>query len=669
MVPKKTNSKRMSTRQRAKIDKKIREHKRKQRKEQRKNPSMHRKKKKEDPGIPNLWPFKQQLLGEREEMKQKMEEQKRRQMQQRKALVKKLKAEGKGDIDALAAVADRKRRLFDVYKDGRGEVMGALDHDGVRDKGADRLAAVSEGSRKAFFKEVRKVLDACDVILEVLDARDPIGCRCIEMEEMIQLKPDKKLVIILNKIDLVPRESVEGWLKYLRKSYPTLAFKANTQEQKTNKTSSKVSLEKANDSILKGGAALGTDMLMKLLKNYCRNAGIKTAISVGVIGYPNVGKSSLINSLKRSKAVSVGATPGVTKQAQEIFLDKHIKLYDSPGVVFSSNSTRGGRYTTDADILLRNAVKIEQIEDPIPAVEVILSRCNRMNIMERYNIPEYRDAHSFLALIARKRGKLRKGGVPDIVAAGKLILQDWNAGRIRFYTVPPEEDEETQEEQAQLLREAQAQETAVAQDKGKVLSGYSKEFDLAGLLDEEEDILKGLKSTQDKDFDGMVMQAAPAVEADNAMYDEDGDEAMYDDDDDDDEDVDDMADEDEDEIMAQKPKKRQRLAETMQIDVSAGSKKAKKQTAHRNNGTAALDDEDEDALEINQQRNRSLKRSQKIAKRDRSRAAARTNVVHLYQDSAVEAAGDSGMVGEDAYDFGVDYVVMDDGADSDGDDF
>lgn len=59
--------------------------------------------------------------------------------------------------------------------------------------------------------------------------------------------------------------------------------------------------------------ALGADVLMQLLKNYCRNKDIKTAISVGVVGLPNVGKSSLINSLKRSKACGVGATPGFTK--------------------------------------------------------------------------------------------------------------------------------------------------------------------------------------------------------------------------------------------------------------------------------------------------------------------------------------------------------------------
>ncbi|CAN0558971.1 unnamed protein product [Ectocarpus sp. 12 AP-2014] len=64
---------------------------------------------------------------------------------------------------------------------------------------------------------------------------------------------------------------------------------------------------------------------MGVLKNYCRSLNLKTAITVGVIGYPNVGKSSLINSLKRSKAVGVSATPGFTKSMQEINLDKTVR--------------------------------------------------------------------------------------------------------------------------------------------------------------------------------------------------------------------------------------------------------------------------------------------------------------------------------------------------------
>lgn len=69
----------------------------------------------------------------------------------------------------------------------------------------------------------------------------------------------------------------------------------------------------ASSDLLQSSSCIGAGTLLKLLGNYCRSANIKTTITVGIVGFPNVGKSSVINSLKRSKACSVGSTPGVTK--------------------------------------------------------------------------------------------------------------------------------------------------------------------------------------------------------------------------------------------------------------------------------------------------------------------------------------------------------------------
>jgi nuclear GTP-binding protein len=112
--------------------------------------------------------------------------------------------------------------------------------------------------------------------------------------------------------------------------------------------------------LLAGSECLGADNLIKLLKNYSRNLNIKTSITVGIVGFPNVGKSSIINSLKRSKVCGVGSTPGVTKNAQTIQLDKNIKLLDCPGIVFSKTTNE----EESAQVLLRNCVKVELLEDP-----------------------------------------------------------------------------------------------------------------------------------------------------------------------------------------------------------------------------------------------------------------------------------------------------------------
>ncbi|XP_033822026.1 guanine nucleotide-binding protein-like 3-like protein [Periophthalmus magnuspinnatus] len=290
----------------------------------------------------------------------------------------------------------------------------------------------NENSRKAYYREFKKVVEASDVILEVLDVRDPLGCRCPQVEQaVIQSGTNKKIVLVLNKIDLVSKEIVEKWIKYLRNEFPTVAFKASTQQQNKNLKRSNVPVTQATQELLSSSACVGADCLMKLLGNYCRNLDIKTAITVGVVGFPNVGKSSLINSLKRARACNVGATPGVTKCLQEVHLDKHIKLLDCPGIVMAVS-------TSDAAIILRNCVKIEQLVDPLPPVEAILRRCNKAQIMQHYGVSDFHTALEFLALLARRQGKLRKGGLPDTDKAAKGVLMDWTGGRISYFTHPPE---------------------------------------------------------------------------------------------------------------------------------------------------------------------------------------------------------------------------------------
>ncbi|NWQ84831.1 GNL3L protein, partial [Columbina picui] len=94
---------------------------------------------------------------------------------------------------------------------------------------------------------------------------------------------------------------------------PTVAFKACTQQQSRKLKQSRLPPTAAPQEVLEGGACVGAECLLRVLANYSRCGEVKTTITVGVVGYPNVGKSSLINSLKRSRACGVGATPGVTK--------------------------------------------------------------------------------------------------------------------------------------------------------------------------------------------------------------------------------------------------------------------------------------------------------------------------------------------------------------------
>jgi nuclear GTP-binding protein len=291
-------------------------------------------------------------------------------------------------------------------------------------------------SRKAYMKDLKSVIEQSDVVLEVLDARDPLGCRNIEMEHLV-IAQNKKLVLVLNKIDLVPSENARDWLKVLRDEHPAILFKSTTQSQRNN-LSSKISLHKSSltdrkemvESMLQSSSGIGTDNMIQLLKNYCRNDTSerkqKHSIIVGVIGFPNVGKSSLINSLKRSRVAATGNQPGFTKGIQQVHLDKDIVLLDSPGVVLSKENADS--------LILRNVIKIDDLEDPITPVEVLTNKVSHKELITAYRVTDFKTVNEFLSSVARKTGKLSKGGVPDCNAAAKIVLRDWNNGKIPYYT-------------------------------------------------------------------------------------------------------------------------------------------------------------------------------------------------------------------------------------------
>ena len=370
--------------------------------DKKRNPGKYAKSKK-DPGVPNECPFKETVLKEADQARQQKaaEKEKRREAaKQRRAeeRAKALEEKRTKGLEGLVKDADQKQAAFESGKNLTEE----LKREGVSDKSA-----------KAYYKEFQKVVEVADVVLQVLDARDPLGTRCKEVESLV-LSNGKRLVLILNKADLVPKENLESWTKYLRGELPTIAFKASTQSQGSRLGHSKVDISKSTDSQLQTSKCVGASTLLALLGNYCRNKDIKTSIRVGVVGLPNVGKSSLINSLKRTKACNVGSTPGVTKAMQEVQLDSKVKLLDSPGLVLASG------FMNDASVALRNALRVESLEDPVTPCQAILQRCPKEQMMTQYGIGDYDDHLEFLNLVSARMGKLRKGGLPNQDIAARV---------------------------------------------------------------------------------------------------------------------------------------------------------------------------------------------------------------------------------------------------------
>lgn len=350
-----------------------------------------------------------------------------------------------------------------------------------------------DSSRRAFDKIYKQVIDNSDVILYVLDARDPEGTRSRQVEQTVLANPGKRLLFVLNKIDLVPGHVLKKWHAHLKLAFPTIPLAASS------------AAPNAQTFIHKGLNQVTTSTaLLQALKAYAHSSQLKRSISVGIIGYPNVGKSSVINSLiarhgSNKKACPVGAQAGVTTAIRQVKVDNKLKVLDSPGIVFPSSEGRKSGIDEQSRLILLNALPPKQIDDPIPAVSLLLKRlCSdpelRERLMATYEVKNIMSTTikdmvtDFLVHIARKKGRLLKGGVPDLSAAATAVITDWRDGRLAGWTIPKTNT-------ATLLESASAQGIATNNElvlakteSGKpeekvVITEWAKEFSLEGLWD------------------------------------------------------------------------------------------------------------------------------------------------------------------------------------------
>ncbi|PWN25421.1 P-loop containing nucleoside triphosphate hydrolase protein [Jaminaea rosea] len=474
-----------------------------------------------------------------------------------------------------------------VASSSTGDAWSQYDH-----LNGNHPGSTVDSSLRAYGRHLRSLISQSDVLIQLLDARDPLGSRSPSTEALIAAHPGKRLLFVLTKIDLVPKQALEGWLKYLRSLHPTLAFKSNQNLDGKGRASRKLhtqtnaSSSSAATSSLEGSTAAH---LLQLLKNYARSQPVGMSLTVGIFGPPNVGKSSLINSLVRSRACSVAPRPGETKALQTVLLDRKVRLVDSPGVAMPG---AGEGATQD---VLRGTVKLELVEDPITPVGEILRRADPVKVTRLYRLPVIEmeqdeeqsaqvnaepqpmvpdaeaaaplkqarkvdfqslrdgsdmeddddddqdrasdmedDHHSFapsessevpldaapsshstqggigfdpsdpldfLLRLALTRGKMLRGGKPDVEGAARGVINDWNTGRIRWFVAPPA----TKQDKAREAREARMAgagagvqeqddemkpaavvpsegQVAPVEEEATVVNGFSAAFDLEGLF-------------------------------------------------------------------------------------------------------------------------------------------------------------------------------------------
>ncbi|KAJ6841096.1 nuclear/nucleolar GTPase 2-like [Iris pallida] len=288
--------------------------------------------------------------------------------------------------------------------------------DGIRD--LVRHTMFEKGQSKRIWGELYKVVDSSDVVVQVLDARDPQGTRCHHLEKHLKEHcKHKHMVLLLNKCDLIPAWATKGWLRLLSKEYPTLAFHASINK------------------------SFGKGSLLSVLRQFSRLKSDKQAISVGFVGYPNVGKSSVINTLRTKNVCKVAPIPGETKVWQYITLTKKIFLIDCPGVVYQNKDS-------ETDIVLKGVVRVENLEDASEHIGEVLRRVKKEHLRRAYKIQDWVDDEDFLVQMCKLTGKLLKGGEPDLTTVAKMVLHDWQRGKIPFFVPPPQQEADGSEEKS-----------------------------------------------------------------------------------------------------------------------------------------------------------------------------------------------------------------------------
>ena len=409
------------------------------------------------------------------------------------------------DVDEsnpMAALIASARRAAEDYDRKLADGEDTDDDDASDDSGAANETSVGQASsRKTYDKVFKHVVDQADVVLYVLDARDPEGTRSREVERSIMAAASggKRLILIVNKVDLVPPKVLHDWLVYLRRYFPTLPLRASHAAANAHTFNHRdITVQSTSTA------------LFKALKSYAASKQLKRAVSVGVIGYPNVGKSSVINALLSrmsgkaggsSRACPAGAEAGVTTSIRSVKIDSKLTLLDSPGVVFPSSSSiqSGGLVSlknasdAHAHLVLLNAVPPKQIDDPIPAVSLLIRRLSAspdlmQKLTDAYDIPALMRSKvdgdvttDFLVQVARKRGRLGRGGIPNTNAAAMTVVTDWRDGRIQGWVEPPVLAVESSTDAVEKPIVKNAGEEDVSPDQKQIVTEWAAEFKLDGL--------------------------------------------------------------------------------------------------------------------------------------------------------------------------------------------
>lgn len=247
-----------------------------------------------------------------------------------------------------------------------------------------------------------------DIVIELLDARVPLSSKNPDIDELAK---NKYRLILLNKTDLADPVITSSWEEYFKeKGFFVLCL----------------------DSRKNSGMKIITDKVKEACKEKIerdkKRGIIGRPIRAMVVGIPNVGKSTFINSYSKKAVAKVGNKPGVTKGKQWIRIDKNIELLDTPGILWPKfeDEAIGLRLSyigsINDDILTKSEIALELIDF------LKKNYCNTLT--DRYNIDIEKDCFEILSDIAILRKCIKKGNEADVDKASNILLDDFRSGKL-----------------------------------------------------------------------------------------------------------------------------------------------------------------------------------------------------------------------------------------------
>lgn len=393
-------SKRLKCRTKYKVAKKVRDHNRKLKRDAKKNP----KKKTKNSMIiaPNMCPFKEEIIEQLNEAKRK-----EREIRLGNFAAMETQSEEETKKSTEPKLPFRKQWLMNETRTDR-----YLDH------------------------SYKNIISICDVVLEVLDIRDPLATRSKEIDDYLLANPDKKRIILLNKIDLVPKSIVTDWVDYFSKIAPTVPFRASREVRNTPKTSAKDPNYLARIKKKVANRCFGETIVLNYLQN-CINAPI-LGITVGVIGMPKVGKSCVVDTLKWK--YTIGDEPVLSKKNQtaNVYPFNNMKIELLPWKC--TGATTILEKPSDNRLLLRQALQVD-LQNIVPtkicALILPYIKKNQLKLLYDMTVESTEDYTHVLETKAKRHSLINRQGKPDQHNAAKSFMKDLKNGTLLYYTRPP----------------------------------------------------------------------------------------------------------------------------------------------------------------------------------------------------------------------------------------